>query len=181
MTRRVAGAVMAATAVVAFAAGCSKANQGTATPTTTDKAAATAALWDPCSKVTDSVLQQMGVDPATKQTGIGGVPQDGWKICSWHDTPDYKFTVGVWSSSFTIQDLKNKKDNTDFTDVVVGGRNGMRHKSASDTQGEDCYISFPSRQGMFEVSVYNQDSDETTSACDRVQTVAADVVSILPN
>ncbi|WP_181063128.1 DUF3558 domain-containing protein [Nocardia nova] len=173
--------MLAATAVLALGTGCSSSNSGTATPATSDAKAATAALWDPCTQVTDAALRQAGVDPATRTVNIGGVAVDGWKLCSWHDSPDFYYTLGVWSSVFTVDDLKKKPDNIDFQEVTVGGRKGYQYRTASDKNGTNCYAAFPASQGTFEVSIYNMSSRATESPCPHAVSAAAAIVPLFPS
>ncbi len=180
--RRVATAGLTAVAVVATVAGCSKSTSQTSAPTTTDTAAATAALWDPCSQIGDEVLQKLGVDPSTKEAGIGGGVQapPGWKGCTWHDTPNWGFSITVWSSNLTIQDVKKKPGNIDFTNVTVADRDGMQYRTASNTSQDSCHVNFPSTQGFFEISILNVDPQEQSSPCDHAISAANIIVPNLP-
>lgn len=179
--RKAATAVLAAAVVLVVGTGCSSSTSGTASPETSDPKGATAALWDPCTQVTDDVLRQAGMDPATKTTNIGGVAVDGWKLCSWHDNPDYYYTLGVWSSLFTIEDLKKKPDNVDFQAVTAGGRNGFQYRTASDKNGTNCYVAFPASQGTFEVSIYNMSSRAAEAPCSHAVSAAAAIVPLFPS
>ncbi|WP_084461011.1 DUF3558 domain-containing protein [Nocardia kruczakiae] len=178
--RKAATAVLAAAAVL-VGAGCSSSTSGTASPETSDPKVATAALWDPCTQVTDDVLRQAGMDPATRAVNIGGVPVDGWKLCSWHDNPDYYYTLGVWSSIFTIDDLKKKSDNIDFQEVTVAGRKGFQYRTASDKNGTNCYVAFPGSRGTFEVSMYNMSSRAAEPPCSHAISAASALVPLFPS
>ncbi|PPI97192.1 hypothetical protein C5E46_16550 [Nocardia nova] len=177
--RKAATAVLAA-AVVLVGTGCSSSTSGTASPETGDPKGATAALWDPCTQVTDEVLRQVGVDPNTRESGIGGVAVDGWKSCTWHDTPNWEYSLTVWSSVNSIDDLKQKDGNTGFVDTTVAGRSGVQYKGNSGANGEQCFVSFPAKQGIVEVSALNVTTRTSVSACDRVSSAAAVIVPILP-
>ncbi|MGY1896628.1 DUF3558 domain-containing protein [Nocardia gipuzkoensis] len=164
-----------------MSAGCTQSTDGTANPNmSTDKNAATAALWDPCTQISDQTLRNLGVDPATRESGIGGVQVDRWKVCTWHDTPEWQYSLTVWSTTFTVDDLKKKKENVDFVDITIGVRNGVRHGIASDRKNEKCYLAFPASQGAVEVSVLNVSSRATVPPCDRVSSAAQVLVPAFP-
>lgn len=174
------GAAVVLAGVLALA-GCTQSSDETATPSTSiDQKTANAALWDPCTQVSDGTLRTLGVDPSTRESGIGGVQVEGWKVCTWHDTPDWDYSLTVWSTSFTVDDLKQKKENVDFADISIGSRNGVRHRIASDSKNEKCYLAFPASQGTVEVSVLNVTSRATVPPCDRASSAANALMTFLP-
>ncbi|WP_433603348.1 DUF3558 domain-containing protein [Nocardia sp. CA-135953] len=170
--------------VLIAATGCGSTNGGTATPaTTTDKAAATAALWDPCTQISDEVLRQVGVDPSTRSNTIAGVPNvEGWKLCSWHDKPSrWDYTLGVWSTSHTIDESKKDGNNIDFADIVIAGRQGIQFRRAEDRNDEICYLSFPSGGQSIDISIYKTVLTKDNRGPCVIAAAAADVlVPILP-
>jgi hypothetical protein len=170
----------AAAAVVAFVAGCSKSSHETAEPTTTDKAAATAALWDPCTQLGNDVLEKLGVDQSSKESGIGGVPQSGWKICTWFYPPAHERSVVVYSTTYTVDDFKKKADNTDFVNISVNGRDGWRFHRISDKNNDVCDLVFAGASGAYEISFNNLDPSVTVSPCDEAVSAANIIVPILP-
>ncbi|MGY4099557.1 DUF3558 domain-containing protein [Nocardia sp. R16R-3T] len=168
--------------VLIAATGCGATNGRTATPaTTTDKAAATAALWDPCTQISDSILRQVGVDPSTRNNTISGVENvEGWKLCSWNDQPGRaNYNLGVWSTTHTIDESKKDGNNVDFTAISIAGREGVQFRRAYDSDNEVCYFSFPSNGHTIEISIY-----KTTLTKDKrnpcvIATAAAD--TLVPN
>ncbi|WP_330253698.1 DUF3558 domain-containing protein [Nocardia sp. NBC_00565] len=150
-------AVAVLAGVFVVATGCDSANGGTATTvSTTDKAAATAALWDPCTQISDETLRQVGVDPSTRGNTISGVENvEGWKLCSWHDKPSrWDYALGVWSTTHTIDESKKDENNVDFADISIAGREGVQFRRREDRNDEICYISFPSSGQAIDISVY---------------------------
>ena len=182
MTRRTAGVVMAAMAVAVIAAGCTKASQGTATPSTTDTTAATAALWDPCTQISSDVLQKLGVDQSSKESGIGGVQQSGWKICSWSYPPEHNQSVTIYSTIHTIDEFKKKSENTDFVSVSVDGRAGWKFHRATDKDNEICDLVFPFTLGVgsYQISFGNLDPGMTSSPCEGATNAAKVLVAAFP-
>ncbi|MFD6108386.1 DUF3558 family protein, partial [Nocardia salmonicida] len=84
LMRRRSAVVTTVLCGVLAAAGCASTESGKAQPSTSaDQAAATAALWDPCGQIPDGTLVGLGMKPASKESGIFGVEEPGWKICRW--------------------------------------------------------------------------------------------------
>ncbi|MDE1669124.1 DUF3558 domain-containing protein [Nocardia gipuzkoensis] len=181
MGRRTA-AVVALAGMVLVTSGCESGTNGTATPsTTTDISAATAALWDPCTQVSDQQLQRIGVVPSTRRSGIAGVEEPGWKVCSWHDAASqWNYSLGVWSTIYSIDDLRKKPENVDFVGINVGGRDGFRFRNTSDVSGEDCDLAFPAGQGALQVTVFNASPKSSVAPCDRAVSAAEVLVPTFP-
>lgn len=140
MQRRVAGVAVAIGAVLAvMTAGCSSTTDGAATATTSDAAAA---LWDPCTGISDGALTAAQVDPGTKQSGIGGVEQHGWKICKWKGA---KYSISVYSTAaHSPTEIANKAGNTGQRPVTMGGRAGTEFRAGGETE---CDVVFDAQQG----------------------------------
>lgn len=173
-----------AVGVLLLVTGCGSTKGGTATPSTgaAGTSAATAALWDPCTQVSDQVLQNVGLDPSSKKADVAGVPEPGWKVCGWHDpqTP-FNYNVGVWSTIHTVDEFKKKKDNVDFVDISVNGRNGYQFRDAGYEVGEACYLVFPAAQGAFQITTLNVSSKgRQVPACDRAKAAAEVIAPIFP-
>lgn len=173
-----AGTLLAAT-------GCNATNEGTATPvSTTDKAAATEALWDPCTQVGEDVLAQVGVDSSTKDTTISGVENvEGWKLCSWHNKRSrWDYTLGIWSTIHTVDEIKADPNNTDFTDITAAGRSGIQFRKAHDAAYNSvCYIAFPSNGQTFEVSIYKTPlTTDDRDPCEIALAASEFVVPVFP-
>ncbi len=171
-----AGALLAAT-------GCDAANEGTATPvSTTDSAAATEALWDPCTEVDSATLNQLGVDESTQDSTVSGVENvEGWKKCSWHDTPEWNYTLTVWSTAHSVDDAKKDTKNTDYSEVTVGGRAGVQFRKSYDRYDEKCYLAFPSGSGSVQVSIFNMTSSgEAGDPCTRAISAAEALMPSIP-
>ncbi|MEV3962507.1 DUF3558 domain-containing protein [Nocardia sp. NPDC050193] len=172
-----AGALLAAS-------GCDAPTGGLAAPQTTTNSAVTEALWDPCTEISDDVLRQVGVDPSTRDNTISGVENvEGWKLCSWHDKASrWDYTLGVWSTTHRIEELRGDVNNVEFTDVSVSGRAGVRFKKAHDTQNSVCYLAFPFSDGALEISVFNSAaSDLEQDPCRTADSAAVVLVAHFPN
>lgn len=181
MGRRTTAAVAALAGVVLVVSGCGTETKGKPEPSTDTSAAG--ALWDPCTQVSDAVLKQIGVDPGSKKSGVAGVEEPGWKVCSWHD-PEHPFNydLGIWATIRTVDEIKKKQDNIDFTPVTVGGRAGFTFRSASYDDDEVCDLVFPTAQGgSVQVSSFNiSTKSRQVPPCNRTLAAAEILAPILP-
>ncbi|MGO4649124.1 DUF3558 domain-containing protein [Nocardia sp. 2YAB30] len=161
------------------ASACGSDREGTATPSTvTDTSVATAALWDPCTQVSDQILQKIGVSPSTKESGVAGIEEPGWKHCSWSNAD---FALGVWSTIHSVDEFRRKEGNIDFTEISVNGRNGVQYRRAKDNSNEDCDLVFPAGRGALSITIYNQASSKNVIVpCVRAMTAAETLVPIFP-
>ncbi|MFF2082371.1 DUF3558 domain-containing protein [Nocardia sp. NPDC058176] len=163
--------------------GCSTTESGNAQPsTTTDLAAATAALWDPCSEIPDATLSNLGLDPASKQSGILGAEEPGWKICGWN-AADYPPGHGLtaFSTIHTIDEVLEKTTNIEFKDVVIAGRAGVQFRQSHHDADEDCSIVFRNASGFTQLDMLNTGSkDKLIPPCERLQPIAEAIVPLFP-
>ncbi|QIS10739.1 DUF3558 domain-containing protein [Nocardia arthritidis] len=166
-----------------LASGCGPDKQGQPSPTTANTSAATAALWDPCTQIPEQKLRQLGLDPSSKTSGIAGVEEPGYKACGWYD-PEHpvNFNITVFTTIYTLDDVKKKKDNTGFSDVSVQGRNGLTYRTTGSNPSEACTIAFPASQGSIQIIVFNSSAKgRQIPSCDRAKNAADTLSSIFPN
>ncbi|WP_109524308.1 MULTISPECIES: DUF3558 domain-containing protein [Nocardia] len=170
---------MAVLGAMSLVAGCGTDSAGKATPSTsTDTSTATAALWDPCTAIPDAVLLKVGVDPATEKSGVGGIEEPGFKICTWNNDD---FSIGIFSTNHSVDEFENKPDNTQLRNVSVAGRSAVEHRLASDRFDEVCGLIVPADQGAVQILLRNRSSSKNVVApCDRVATVGSQVVPTFP-
>ncbi|WP_169812962.1 DUF3558 domain-containing protein [Nocardia niwae] len=179
MGRRTTATVAALAGVVLAASACESGTNGTATPSTTiDTSAATAALWDPCTQVSNNTLRQIGVRPDTKRSGVAGVEEPGWKVCSWNNDD---FNLGVSTTIYTVDDFKAKPDNVNFSNISIAGRDGVQHRRESDRFNELCDLVFPANIGSFGVTISNRASARSPAEpCSRARAAAEILVPTFP-
>ncbi|WP_169811057.1 DUF3558 domain-containing protein [Nocardia amamiensis] len=180
MGRRTTAAVAALASVAVVAAGCGPDTDGSDPPSSiTDTSAATAALWDPCTQIPAQVVQKIGLTPSSKRSGIAGVEEPGWKVCSWNNED---FSVGVFSTINKVDDFKKKADNIGFKDVTIAGRQGVEHRMASDRFDETCSLLFTAKHETLQILIRNQTSSSSATApCTRAEQVAVSLVPIFPS
>ncbi|OXR42376.1 hypothetical protein B7C42_05575 [Nocardia cerradoensis] len=156
------------------AAGCSSTTEGTPT-TTADKAAD---LWDPCTGIPDNALRAANVDPASKESGVGGIQQSGWKICGWRG-PEYSITA--YSTARSVDEFEHKPGNVDFTDVTIAGRSGRQFRVEGASKQLDCNVVFPVQQGVVQLQVLGRASlDNPPEPCGVLARIGESIVPSFP-
>lgn len=148
-------AVAALVAVVwsLSAVGCGSTTDGKPVEATSRSATATdepAGLFDPCTEISDDLLRQMGVDPASEESGIAGVAFEDWKICGWDAN---WYSLSIYSSARTIDELRRNSSVTEFREVRVAQRAALEYRTKSDRPIDDCFVGFPVPGGVIEVQV----------------------------
>ncbi|UGT58499.1 DUF3558 domain-containing protein [Nocardia asteroides] len=139
---------------VAVLAGCSG-NEGGGSGATTSANADTDNLFNPCrGAMSDEALRGAGLDPAT--IGVVTDPPTGasaWRVCNWMPLDDRygsgRRTIGIFSTRFTLDDLRKKEGATVLRETTVNSRPGLVSKQDDDVDA--CFVSFSAEQGMFEV------------------------------
>lgn len=150
-------AVVCGVVGVGVLAGCGGTEEGSAGPTTTVRDPDSIEVFNPCrGALSDEVLMSVGLDPATK--GVLTDPPEGpsaWRVCDWMPLDDRygsgSRSVSVFSTSFTLDQARQKESATVIGETTVNSRAGLISKEKSDR--ESCYVSFEAEQGMFEINV----------------------------
>lgn len=101
-------------------------------------------LFDPCAAIPDEVISGLGADVTTEETGVAGVRQAEFEICTW-DTDWYY--LGVWSTFHTLDDVRRNPDDTDITDAPEVGEGAITFREVSDTDHDRCFVAIPVTQG----------------------------------
>ncbi|MGM5069591.1 DUF3558 domain-containing protein [Rhodococcus qingshengii] len=127
------------------AAGCSSVVEGAAEP-----ASGQEGLFDPCKDIPDSVLEEVGLDPATEEVDIAGVEQPGWKICSWTESWYY---LSIFSTESSIETTKQNPNYVGFKPVTIGQRDGVEFHLQADADLVRCFVALPAAQGAIWLSV----------------------------
>ncbi|MFF0528364.1 DUF3558 domain-containing protein [Nocardia amikacinitolerans] len=175
MSRRITlvllGALLASGAI-----GCEDATSGSPTTTSTG---GVAALFNPCSEIPDDALRRAGVDPATEEPGIAGVPQAGWEICTWKSR---RYHLTVLSTGRSVSEFEAKPGNVDFRDVAIAGRAGREFRVEGASKQFDCDVVFPAAQGVVQVRILNNAAmDNLEDPCAILSRAGESIVPVLPN
>lgn len=167
--------IVAAAAVVPVLGACGGTTSGTATTSTS---AVEVALWNPCTEIPDDLLSDAGVDPAKKESGVAGVHQSGWEICTWEGR---QYFLAVYSSRRTVQEIREKPGNVAFRDVSIGGRQGVEYRVEGASMNLNCDIVFAADQGMVSLRVGNRASaDNHEDPCMLANDIAEMLVPVFP-
>lgn len=135
-------------------------------------------VFSPCDDIPDEALAEIGLDPATESRDIYGVEQPGWKICGWHGTGAY---LSVFSTTYSLDDVRANDNYTGFSDVEVAGRGGVVYRKASETDGRACEVAVPSGEGAVLLSVAYLGVDPVTEdPCSIVERAARRIVDFIP-
>ncbi|MEU4708888.1 DUF3558 domain-containing protein [Nocardia salmonicida] len=147
MKRAGTAMVIAGLAVVGLA-GCGSGESTSKGATTTAKPV----LWNPCTEISDAALTEAGVDPATEEKGVAGVPQSGWEICGWEGS---NYALTVYTTDKPVSYFEQKPGNINFTDIAIANRQGRQFRVQGDTRNLWCDVVFPSEQGVVQLAVGN--------------------------
>ncbi|WP_228001183.1 DUF3558 domain-containing protein [Nocardia australiensis] len=176
--RRTTASVVGLVGVTLAVTGCGSTTDGSPTSSAADVSAVTAALWDPCTQVSDEVLQQLGMDLSTRGAGVADVQEPGWKVCSWNNA---EFNLGISATIHSTQDLDARPDNVDSTVVSFNGRGGVQHRRKSEKYGPTCEMAFPSGQGLVVVTTSNRATSENAAdSCAHTRSAAKMLTPVFP-
>ncbi|MEV6323103.1 DUF3558 domain-containing protein [Nocardia sp. NPDC051787] len=144
---------------------------------TTAASPARAALYNPCT-IPDDAIRAAGVDPASQESGIGGVPQSGWEICAWKGD---QYAITVYSSARSIDDYRGKPGNVEFQNVTIARRAGEQFRVAGGSKDLKCDVVFTTAQGSVQIALVNLPGvDGLPDPCKSLPAVAAQLIPHLP-
>jgi hypothetical protein len=156
--------------------GCEDTTSGS--PTVGSSTTAAQALFNPCTGIPDEALRAAGVDPATEESGIAGVHQSGWEICSWKGS---KYSITVYSTGRAVAEFERKPGNVDFKDVTVAGRKGRQFRVEGASKNLDCDVLFTAAQGVVQLATMNRaGQDGLEDPCTVLYRVGESIVPVLP-
>src|SRR3546814_9042897 len=102
------------------AAGCSSVVEGAAEP-----ASGQEGLFYPCKDIPDSVLEEVGLDPATEEVDIAGVAQPGWKLCTWSGS---WYFAAMYANEHSTYDIRANPAYAKLSDIEVGQRKALEFR-----------------------------------------------------
>lgn len=141
--KAVTGALLCAAALVT---GCGTVS-GEAQPEAT---ASAEPAFDPCDDIPDDAIRAVGLDPATESRDILGVHQPGWNVCAWNSS---RVTLSVYTGRGELDTVRSNPDFVAFEEVDVNGQPGLAYRHAAYENGERCYASTSSVDGLLTVAV----------------------------
>ncbi|WP_032378854.1 DUF3558 domain-containing protein [Rhodococcoides fascians] len=131
-------------ATLLLIAGCSNTTEGEATPRveTSTTVAAPTTPWDPCT-IPDEAIERAGLNVETKESGIFGRDQYGFKICGWENqapTGVYYFSIFVGLESIDYIDEPSTFDR--LQSVRVGTRDAIQYQQVNADSTRNCGVAF---------------------------------------
>ncbi|MBY4126794.1 DUF3558 family protein [Rhodococcus fascians] len=132
--------------VVAFVllAGCSSGPEGDASPELKASTAVAAPLtpWDPCT-IPDEAIARAGLNVDTKESGVFGRDQNGFKICNWENRPpDSKYYLSIFVGLESMDFIDDPSYFDRLRPVRVGTRNATQYQQLSADQSRNCGVAF---------------------------------------
>ncbi|ROZ44725.1 DUF3558 domain-containing protein [Rhodococcus sp. WS3] len=165
--------MLAAIVIGLFSVGCGSTVEGVP-----ERASGQEGLFNPCTDIPDSVIEGVGLDPATESIDIFGVEQPGWKICAWDGS---WYGLSILSTRYTTDDIRKNPDYVDIVDIEIDGRTAIEYRKVSDVVGEGCYVVFSADQGSVWVRVQSTGLEpQEMPSCDMARALADGLVSYLP-
>lgn|GEM_PF-5478132 len=140
-------AITAGVGVLLAVAGCappgsqqSQANQDSQVALTKEQ------LWDPCT-LPDGALIAAGVQPSTKDTMPGEIPNHAyWQGCAWRSAA---YILNVFSTVHTVDEFRANRSYEHFSNVTVAGRNAIDFDIPSPPP--NCSVALPTPKGTVQV------------------------------
>ncbi|WP_256978723.1 MULTISPECIES: DUF3558 domain-containing protein [unclassified Rhodococcus (in: high G+C Gram-positive bacteria)] len=135
-------------AVLLIAAGCSSTTDGDAVADATSSGAATTTTsaptpWDPCT-IPDEAIERAGLNVDTKESGVFGRDQFGFKICGWENqaTPESKYYVRIFVGFQTIDWISDTSRFDRLEPVQIGARAATQFQQVASDSSLDCGVAF---------------------------------------
>lgn len=174
--------VMAAVAALTSACGVFEGEHAhDSSATTTARDIDKIMVFNPCTQLSDDVLRATGVDPASKSV-VTDAPTGptSWRVCHWKPA-NRLYSMGVLSTSHTLDEARRNDDLTGFRDITIGTRPGLSFREKYDPENI-CHVAFSARQGMFEIRAAWMDGDSSDGdLCEIAMHHAADLEPHLPD
>lgn len=174
-------------AVLLITAGCSSTADGDAVTGATSSGAATTTTsaptpWDPCT-IPDEAIERAGLNVATKESGIFGRDQNGFKICGWEDRPpNNKYFVSLIVGLETL-DFINDPNNFDrLSPVQVGTRDATQYQQLASDASLNCGVAFTAGPQLIRATLITDGQVRTPpyDPCTELNRVVADLDSEIP-
>ena len=177
--------------VSAFAllAGCSSETEGAATPGIETGAVATSTTavpttpWDPCT-IPDEAIELAGLNVDTKESGVFGRDQYGFKICGWENrTPTSKYYVRIFVGFQTIDWISDTSRFEGLRPVQVGTHKATQFQQVSASESPDCGVAYTAGRELIMATIISSVLVESPQydPCTELNTLIATLGSELPS
>ncbi|MEH6796890.1 MAG: DUF3558 family protein [Rhodococcus sp. (in: high G+C Gram-positive bacteria)] len=174
-------------AVLLLLSGCANTTDGDALATATSSAAAsttasTPTPWDPCT-IPDEAIERAGLNVDTKESGVFGRDQNGFKICGWEDRPpNNKYYVRIFAGLEGIDYIDDPGYFDRLQPVRIGFRDATQYQQIAADATLHCGVAFSAGAELI-MATLNTDSLVRTppyNPCTELNSVVAALDSELP-
>ncbi|KZF11344.1 MULTISPECIES: DUF3558 domain-containing protein [unclassified Rhodococcus (in: high G+C Gram-positive bacteria)] len=130
-------------AILLLLTGCASAAGDDATPTAASTTIATPTTpWDPCT-IPDEAIEQAGLNAETKESGIFGRDQNGFKICGWVSrSPADGYFVRIFVGLQSLDYIDDPAYFDRLQPVRVGTRDATQYQQIAADASRTCGIAF---------------------------------------
>ncbi|MCZ4517138.1 DUF3558 family protein [Rhodococcus ruber] len=135
---------IAAMAALLLAAGCSSTTTGDASPRveTSTTVAAPTTPWDPCT-IPDEAIERAGLNVATKESGVFGRDQNGFKICGWVSrSPADGYFLRIFVGLQSLDYIDDPSYFNRLEPVRVGTRDATQYQQVAADASRNCGVAF---------------------------------------
>ncbi|OZE12440.1 hypothetical protein CH249_06165 [Rhodococcus sp. 05-2255-3B1] len=179
---------MPAMAVLVIAAGCSNTTDDDALADATSSGAASTTNpaptpWDPCT-IPSEAIERAGLNVDTKESGVFGRDQNGFKICSWETQPpssEYIFSIFVGLESIDYIDDPSYFDR--LQPVRVGTRDATQYQQLSADASRNCGVAFAAGPELIRATIITSAlvKNPLYAPCTELNSLVAGLDSDLPS
>ncbi|CCQ14287.1 putative uncharacterized protein [Rhodococcus sp. AW25M09] len=180
---------MPAIAAFLVIAGCTSSTEGEASADTavsaetSTTAAAPTTPWDPCT-IPDEAIERAGLNVSTKESGIFGRDQYGFKICGWEDRPpNNMYYVSLIVGLQTLDFIDDPSYFDRLSPVRVGTRNATQYQQLASDASLNCGVAFTAGPQLIRATLITDGQVRTPpyDPCAELNRVVAALDSELPS
>lgn len=174
-------------AVLVIAAGCSNTTDDDAVADATSSGAASTTNpaptpWDPCT-IPNEAIERAGLNVDTKESGVFGRDQNGFKICGWESRPpSSKYYVRIFVGFETMDFVNDPSYFNRLEPVRVGTRDATQYQQLTADAGLNCGVAFVSGNELIRATIITGAGvgDPPYDPCTELNKVVAALDSELP-
>ncbi|MET7772127.1 DUF3558 family protein [Nocardia sp. NPDC005366] len=137
--------------------------------------------WDPCAELPDTLIREVGLDPATERRDIAIAPGPRWAGCGWSGATT---ALRVFSADRdAARDVRDAPGAHEFADVTVAGRDGVQYRPDYADAAVDCALAFTTAGGgqvRLRLDVRPDPAAVAPPACELLARTATVLVPALP-
>ncbi|MBY3988565.1 DUF3558 domain-containing protein [Rhodococcus fascians] len=165
---------------------CSTGQDGTAVPeviATTNTAIAAPTPWDPCT-IPDDAIEQAGLNVDSKESGVFGRDQFGFKICGWENRPPAsKYYVRIFVGFQTIDWISDTSRFDGLRPVQVGTHAATQFEQVSVSKSLNCGVAYTAGRELIMATINSDVLVDTPQydPCTELNTLIAALGSELPS